>query len=118
MSAQDVHVFICRGCGKRSYAKRDPIAHERREKHDTDYGERWEHVWCGPFDRYIATLALQAEPQQALHERLAGDPAASCPAVACVWAAGGGAGEPEATAMTLPPEQVGPVEVRRVRLRV
>jgi hypothetical protein len=52
----DVHVFICRGCGKRSYAKRDPIAHERREKHDTDYGERWEHVWCGPFDRYIATL--------------------------------------------------------------
>jgi hypothetical protein len=52
-----VHVFICRGCGKRSYAKRDPIAHERREYTDTDYGgRRCEHVWCGPFDRYTAVL--------------------------------------------------------------
>lgn len=51
-----VHVWICRDCGKRSYAKRDPVAHERRVYADTDYGRRCERFWCGPFDRYVATL--------------------------------------------------------------
>lgn len=60
-----IHVFICRGCGKRSYAKRDPIAHERGEKTDTDYGERKDFVWCGPFDRYVATLDTTKPPRDA-----------------------------------------------------
>lgn len=51
-----LHVWICRDCGKRSYAKRDPIAHERAIRTDTDYGTRRDYVWCGPFDRYIAAL--------------------------------------------------------------
>ncbi len=47
----------CRGCGKWSTAKRDPIAHERW--HDHQLGEDggrfigW-FVWCGPFDRWTA----------------------------------------------------------------
>jgi hypothetical protein len=61
--SEPVHVFICRGCGKRSYAKRDPIAHERREYTDTDYGRRCEFIWCGPFDRYVATLDA-SKPQR------------------------------------------------------
>jgi hypothetical protein len=53
-----VHVFVCRGCGKRSYAKRDPIAHERAVTTTSEDGQtkRRDYLWCGPFDRYVATL--------------------------------------------------------------
>lgn len=52
------HVWICRCCGKRSYAKRDPIAHERRERvySPERRGEVRQYVWCGPFDRYVCAL--------------------------------------------------------------
>ncbi|HWT25848.1 MAG TPA: hypothetical protein VN213_20250 [Solirubrobacteraceae bacterium] len=62
-SAETIHVWICRHCGKRSYAKRDPIAHERRVYSDTDYGRRADFVWCGPFDRYVAALDTE-KPQR------------------------------------------------------
>ncbi len=51
-----VFVWICRHCGKRSYARRDPIAHHRAVVTPTDYGQRRDYLWCGPFDRYVATL--------------------------------------------------------------
>lgn len=65
MSAPEVRVWVCRSCGKRSYAKRDPIAHERGIVTDTDYGQHREYVWCGPFDRYIATLDTSAPQRDA-----------------------------------------------------
>jgi hypothetical protein len=58
-----VHVWICRKCGKLSRAKRDPIAHERGAAWDTDYGRQCYYVWCGPFDRYVATLDT-SKPQR------------------------------------------------------
>jgi hypothetical protein len=53
---EPVHVWICQGCGRRSYARRDPITHQRHVDTPTDYGQRREYVWCGPFWRYVAVL--------------------------------------------------------------
>lgn len=51
------YVWICRECGKRSYAKKDPIAHERRVRvWLPKHGSVRHYVWCGPFDRYVCTL--------------------------------------------------------------
>jgi hypothetical protein len=59
------HVWICRHCGRRSYAKKDPIAHERRENvYDPErLGVVRRYFWCGPFDRYLCTLDT-AKPQR------------------------------------------------------
>lgn len=54
----------CRECGKRSYAKRDPIAHHRWADTVED-GQKIGRsaVWCGPFDRYVARLDV-SKPQR------------------------------------------------------
>jgi hypothetical protein len=56
--AETVSLRRCRRCGKWSFAKRDPIAHKPRrpETEDAPYWE-WREEWCGPFDRWEATLA-------------------------------------------------------------
>jgi hypothetical protein len=61
------HVWICRHCGKRSYAKKDPIAHERREVvYDSERrGSVRRYFWCGPFDRYVCTLDTEKSQRDA-----------------------------------------------------
>lgn len=68
MNDETFIVWRCRECGKRSYAKRDPIAHHRWvETIDDDGFAVGRHaVWCGPFDRFIATPDHSKPPREAL----------------------------------------------------
>lgn len=47
-----IEMWRCAGCGKWSHAMRRPILHQRVEPLD-DEADRL--VWCGPFERFVAT---------------------------------------------------------------
>jgi hypothetical protein len=50
-----VRMWRCTGCGKWSHAKRRPKLHQRGvHTGDTDYGEQWSTVDCGPFVEFQA----------------------------------------------------------------